>query len=641
MYLCRTMKLDLERPVQGRLNSADARGRLQQQTAIPSYFGLPKRGAAMAVARGEVLYLAALLSLTCLSAPTTAAALDQTYFVDKTSSGASLGTEADPFLSIQEAADILEPGDTAIVIGNNQSNPTVYAERIKFGSNSNTGTSEKGITIRAEPKRSVLMYGVETIGMDYLTVEGFQITVPEAVLADDWKAAFAIFIRSDGVTIRDNYIFDSVNGIHVYHTLPWPLGGIIEENHIYRCSTGITVHGNDWLVLNNDIERLVNQDGEDSDYSRAFGDGITFRGNHFHGTALAQIGSAHVDGLQTFTDNGFKLTNFLFEDNIVSAFHQGIILESKQFEGGVSNITIRNNVFDGDFVDGGGGAFAVLAKWGVTNLLVAHNLIANMEIHGVFLRFGAEGIVVNNIFYNAGSNYQADTQSSLTGLNNILNREGFPNYKDPSDIVDVDPLFIDPDNWLGPDGLPFTEDDGYKLFPQSPAIDAGANTGIDQDIFGASRPQPEDCPPDIGPVEVIPLIIGEDGCSGIAPTSTLIVPFYRDGDGTRGFISIKNTTTSDQIVTVVYSSLNSSSGLSSQTSHFILRARVGVSWRPVADSAEEGPLGRSVPNNEIVGPDGTNVSIDGSAAITGTGLAGSYRQSDDTYGSSFAHALLP
>lgn len=587
--------------------------------------------------------IAILVSLLCCFMPTLSSALNQTYFVDGSSIGPSLGTAADPFHTIQEAADILEEGDTAIVKGGSEAVPTLYAERVSFDSNSNSGTAPERITVRAEPRRSVIMYGFRTDDTDYLSIEGFQITIPEFVFADDWTARNAVYIRSDNVTVNDNYIFDVPGvGIGATSSEPWHIDGLITNNHLYRCGQGIVVYGNNWLIENNEVARLVRSEsiGLDADYMRAFGNDITVRHNWLHGTLPAEIGSSHVDGLQTFTDNGWFLHNLVFEGNIVSDFGQGVIMSSGAGEGLVSDIVIRNNVFYGGTI---GGSYGVLAKSGVTDLLVTHNLIANMEFHGVGLSEGAYGIVKNNIFYDAGSNYWAKDELAVDGGYNILNREHFPWYKEPTDLVNVDPLFVDPGNWLGADGIAFTEDDGYKLLPGSPAIGAAIEFGVTTDIFGSTRPQPAGCPPDIGPFEDAQ---GEEDCGGVS-ASTLHVVFYRDGDESSAFISIKSTQLNAQVIEIVYTSLNVDGVPTSQTSHFTLPANTGVSWRPVADVAAEGPLGRSVPNNEIIGPDGTNVSIAGSASITGFGLAGRYVQlfnSVSIFGSSsvqyaFAHAL--
>ena len=506
--------------------------------------------------RHQVRYLTTLLSLTLLFVSGTSAALNETYYVDNTSSGPSLGTQADPFHSIKEAADILEQGDTAIVAGGSEAAPTLYAERISFGGNPNSGIENARITIRAEPRRSVVMYGFETDSTDYLTIEGFQITIPDAIIQADPSAKYALLINSDDVQIRDNYFFDVPGwAIRVDHNTPWHVRGVIADNHLFRCGVGISIYGDDWLVEGNDVESLVRDPGlnVDSDYSRAFGSNITFRGNHFHGTQAADIGSSHVDGFQAFDNNGWYLHNFTFEENIITDFHEGIILESGYGSGNISDVMIRNNIFDGGNLTG---AYGVYAKWGVTNLLIAHNIFANMDIHAIFLRFGAEGTVANNIFYDAGANYHADASSPLMGLNNILNREGHPYYSDPSDIVNVDPLFSNANNWLGADGLPFTADDGYKLLSTSPAIDAGANVGIDNDILGSLRPQnglydigpheflsssPPNSPPAITILGPNPVTI-DAGTAYVDAGATASDP--EDGNITANIVTVNNVDTS-------------------------------------------------------------------------------------------------
>jgi hypothetical protein len=49
-----------------------------------------------------------------------------------------------------------------------------------------------------------------------------------------------------------------------------------------------------------------------------------------------------------------------------------------------------------------------------------------------------------------------------------------------------DPMFLDPTNILGPDGVPFTADDGFNLRAGSPTIDHGTLTIDKSDIAGAS-----------------------------------------------------------------------------------------------------------------------------------------------------------
>ena len=137
--------------------------------------------------------------------------------------------------------------------------------------------------------------------------------------------------------------------------------------------------------------------------------------------------------------------------------------------------------------------------------------------------------------------------------------------------------------------------------------------------------------------------------AGNALAITLSVPFYRDGDqngvDTVGFIGVKNTTTFDQTLTVIYTSRF---GLTTDTPSavlkdlqvtFALRANTGVAWRPVQSTGSEGPEGNAVPNNTLV-LDGTNVSVAGSAAIKGIGLRGRYAETNPANGLAFAFALI-
>ena len=137
--------------------------------------------------------------------------------------------------------------------------------------------------------------------------------------------------------------------------------------------------------------------------------------------------------------------------------------------------------------------------------------------------------------------------------------------------------------------------------------------------------------------------------AGNALAITLSVPFYRDGDqngvDTQGFIGVKNTTTFDQTLTVIYTSRF---GLTTDTPSavlkdlqvtFALRANTGVAWRPVEDTGSEGPEARLIPNNTLT-VDGTNVAVAGSAAIKGIGLRGRYAEENPANGLAFAFALI-
>lgn len=78
----------------------------------------------------------------------------------------------------------------------------------------------------------------------------------------------------------------------------------VAGNRIYGCNEGIVAGGYDWLVENNEVERLLYPEAGDCDYARFFGERITFRNNYFHGARSGDIATSHVDGFQTFDNNG-------------------------------------------------------------------------------------------------------------------------------------------------------------------------------------------------------------------------------------------------------------------------------------------------------------------------------------------------
>jgi hypothetical protein len=124
---------------------------------------------------------------------------------------------------------------------------------------------------------------------------------------------------------------------------------------------------------------------------------------------------------------------------------------------------------------------------GVTNIRVENNTFVNNQTHGVGLRIAGDssvssGVVTHNIFYNwAGSQYNAvywyEPNCQLSGDHNLIYSTTIKNQQKISetDTANIDPLFVDVSNPLGPDGIAFTDDDGFQLLPESPALHGGEN----------------------------------------------------------------------------------------------------------------------------------------------------------------------
>jgi hypothetical protein len=230
-------------------------------------------------------------------------------------------------------------------------------------------------------------------------------------------------------------------------------------------------------VEENEVERLVYY-SEDADYSRFFGENHIIRNNYFHGTVAEEIGSSHVDGFQTFDNNGNIAKNIIIENNkVFGLFHQGIMIGNAT-QGAVANITVRNNIFANSASWG-------ICAYGAASLNVYNNVFVNIKSSAIGFRAYSNGPistgeVKNNIFYVFGAAYWAEGGSTIDASNNLLYKgDGTVDpTKFPNDLVNVDPKFVNP------------EAGDYRLQAGSPAIDAGIPLpGFSNDILGVTRPQ--------------------------------------------------------------------------------------------------------------------------------------------------------
>ncbi len=339
-----------------------------------------------------------------------------------------------------------------------------YDERVKVKAG---GAEGKPVSFLSMPRHAASVGGFD-LEADYVRVEGFEITSD--------KPATAVQLRASHCEILDNYIHNMMAGVSGTSGEPSADGKArdysavahnrIAYNKVYHCEYGFILGGNDWLVEDNEVNRLFmyasGNQYDDCDYSRFFGKGCVERRNYYHGSTQKEIKTAHVDCLQTFCNNGEISMGLLFEYNACFDFHQMCMVESAPHIGNVRDWTFRRDIASPNSPSMRGG-------WGpdiiqTPNVTIENCTIVTPRWSAIGLR-GKEstgGLIVNNMLCDAER--AVDDRSDFTAANPVMEHnltfETAPLAGDLN-INGKDPLFVDPQNR------------NFRLREGSPAIAAG------------------------------------------------------------------------------------------------------------------------------------------------------------------------
>ena len=194
----------------------------------------------------------------------------------------------------------------------------------------------------------------------------------------------------------------------------------------------------------------------------------------FSGNAATNEGG----GMYNFFSSSPSITNTTFSGN------------SANSGGGMYNYfysspSITNTTFSGNSASSnGGGMYNFSSSPSITNTTFSGNT-ANGGGGGMYNESSSPSIR-NSIFWGNGTEIANVISSNPTVTNSIV-QGGY------TGATNANPLFVNPANPAGPDGIHRTTDDGLRLQPGSPAINAGSNAlipaGITTDIIGADRIQ--------------------------------------------------------------------------------------------------------------------------------------------------------
>jgi len=414
-----------------------------------------------------------------------------TYYVARNHSGASdsnPGTESQPWLTIQHAANVINAGDICLVKAG------AYYERIQI-----TRSGKEGSPIIFQAQGTVVNRGF-TIEADYIHVIGFEITDTP----NDFKDGQGVWLIGKYCEIKNNYLHDITRwGILMYYIDsaddPATSHCLVSGNRIERASmAGIEVWGQNNIIENNDISHTLQYSPKwipppswvDADGMRFFGKGHIIRGNYIHDITFDDPENIdpHTDGIQTWG----PASDILIDGNYID-LPMPPSTTSCQFltcsgSNPMKDITLINNIFITDSYQ----------RCPITLHGTGSNLIQNVNIiHNTFIRTAdatAQGVglvsttkvtIKNNIFYyhSSYSSQYIRTWENVTNLDvgynlvfvNAGNPAGNP-Y--PKDLWQVDPMFVK------------YEDNDFRLQQFSPAIDAAAPwLEVIADFDNNNRPQ--------------------------------------------------------------------------------------------------------------------------------------------------------
>ncbi|MDC0547918.1 right-handed parallel beta-helix repeat-containing protein, partial [Opitutales bacterium] len=317
------------------------------------------------------------------------------------------------------------------------------------------------------------------------TLDGFRITKGNANGSGraNYDEGGGIYLSDSNMTVSNlvftnNSASDGGGGISFYSSSSVTLTNCVFTNNTARFGGGIysfTSYSSS-LTLTNCVF-TNNSAGEDGGgiYSSS-PSSLTLTNCVFTNSSAGYIGG----GIYSSYSSSVTLTNCVFTNN------------TTRFGGGIyssySSVTLTNCVFTNNTAseDGGGIDSDSQSSLTLINCVLWQNKTNGMRGHGLYSNKSWKTHVLEDAVESA---YPGDPNAQKIiyqpNLNILQGWEG--------DIraFDADPLFVNIEDPVGPDGIWFTEDDGLRLKSGSPAIDSGydLNDSEEYDIAGFIRRQ--------------------------------------------------------------------------------------------------------------------------------------------------------
>ncbi len=483
----------------------------------------------------------------------------QTYYVSISGNDSNSGNLENPWKTIQTAINNVNPGDKIIVTeGDYSDQGRIYVE--------NSGEAENRIILEAEgdvKTRGFTLYDLQQgKKVNYIKLKGFEV---EAT-GTDTLTGTGIIASGNGNIIENNIVKNSARqGIYIYAPESLSKENIIKNNKVsnsgkekYEEGQGIFIYGqygenNEIIgneVYNNNYEGITIFEGSGNliKENEVYGNdaaGIhigmdlasenVVENNEVYENSQRIDDTFGIDLLRVGKNNKVRYNKVHDQyDTIEDPNNQaipnpgnpseilfgtgGIRLDGGNWEGhylksskgnqiyyniiyseynGIQIFNFENTEVYNNVVYGGSKYGLLLAGFtpdGQENIIknnkVKNNIFHNPDEHFVYTIHSTENSINNNLYYGSGDfNYYNDK----IDFESWKSQSGYD-----SNSIKEDPKFID------------EEEKNFSLDYQSPAIDAGADVGLNRDYWGIDVPKFEGV--DIGAFE-FSLTFGSGECT--------------------------------------------------------------------------------------------------------------------------------
>jgi len=402
-----------------------------------------------------------------------------TYYVDDTDGNDSYsglyrdfqGGNNGPWRTIGRCTSTIKAGDTCNIQAG------IYNESVY---ETTSGQNGSPITYEGNNQNAVIRGSFNVTG-DYINIDGFEL-----------DGGYIQLNQASYCKITNNYVHDvNYEGIRLntspgYRDNNTCVNNVIKGNKIADADdAGILISGQNHTVVDNDISHIA----PDGDGMRFFGQGHLIKGNYIHNLYHPSGHDPHVDCFQSWE----YAHDIVFEGNIcdnpeTGGSNQITMIEDQASTPTVYNLTFRNNIFI--MSDSGYVPMRIHEKDSgeyIDNITIVNNTFycrsddCDEAINFIDVRYAT---IKNNIFYGWGKPYKCYITGSgnTTGwdydYNLIYNNDRTQGCNaQPHDIWMQNPNFVNLGNL------------DFQLQSNSPAINAGYNSGVKDDHDGVSRPQ--------------------------------------------------------------------------------------------------------------------------------------------------------